>query len=93
MTFGAFAVGMLLPLMARWISRHSHTPDQVIFLPCCWQLVPGAIGLTGVSEIIVEGDTGGGLDSPVTTVMTVAAIALGVLVGTGLQRPPEAEHR
>ncbi|MFJ5074299.1 threonine/serine exporter ThrE family protein [Streptomyces sp. NPDC088553] len=87
-TFGAFAAGMLLPLMARWISRHSHTPDQVIFLPCFWLLVPGAVGLTSVSEIIVEGDTGGGLDSLVNTVITVAAIALGVLVGAGLRRRP-----
>ncbi|KQX46205.1 MULTISPECIES: threonine/serine exporter family protein [unclassified Streptomyces] len=87
-TFGAFAAGMLLPPMARWISRHSHTPDQVVFLPCFWLLVPGAVGLTSVSEIIVEGDTNGGLDSLVTTVITVAAIALGVLVGAGLQRRP-----
>ncbi|MFB6839108.1 threonine/serine exporter ThrE family protein [Streptomyces sp. NPDC056361] len=87
-TFGAFAAGMLLPPMASWISRHSHTPDQVVFLPCFWLLVPGAVGLTGVSEIIVAGDTGGGLDSLVGTVITVAAIALGVLVGAGLQRRP-----
>lgn len=86
--FGAFAAGMLLPPMARWISRRSHTPDQVVFLPCFWLLVPGAVGLTSVSEIVVEGDTGGGLDSLVTTVITVAAIALGVLVGAGLQRRP-----
>ncbi|WP_223184064.1 threonine/serine exporter ThrE family protein [Streptomyces sp. CBMA291] len=86
--FGAFAAGMLLPPMARWISRHSHTPDQVVFLPCFWLLVPGAVGLTSVSEIVVQGDTGGGLDSLVSTVITVAAIALGVLVGAGLQRRP-----
>ncbi|MCX4985590.1 hypothetical protein [Streptomyces sp. NBC_00572] len=33
----------------------------------------------------MEGDTGGGLDNLVSTVITVAAIALGVLVGAGLQ--------
>lgn len=57
-----------------------------MFLLCFWLLVPGAVGLTSVSEIIVEGDTGGGLSSLVNTVVTVAAIALGVLVGAGLQR-------
>ncbi|WP_051786858.1 MULTISPECIES: threonine/serine exporter family protein [Streptomyces] len=87
-TFGAFAAGMLPPPMASWIARHSHTPDQVVFLPCFWLLVPGAVGLTGVSEIIVSGDTDGGLDSLVSTVITVAAIALGVLVGAGLRRRP-----
>ncbi|MFJ7955474.1 threonine/serine exporter ThrE family protein [Streptomyces sp. NPDC096319] len=87
-TFGAFAAGMLLPPMATWIERRSHTPDQVVFLPCFWLLVPGAVGLTSVSEIIVQGDTAGGLDSLVTMVITVASIALGVLVGAGLQRRP-----
>ncbi|MEV6330028.1 threonine/serine exporter family protein [Streptomyces sp. NPDC051909] len=87
-TFGAFAAGALLPPMATWIERRAHTPDQVVFLPCFWLLVPGAVGLTSVSEIIVEGDTGGGLSSLVDTIVTVAAIALGVLVGAGLQRRP-----
>ncbi|MFB9436158.1 threonine/serine ThrE exporter family protein [Streptomyces showdoensis] len=85
-TFGAFAAGVLLPPMAGWIERRSKTPDQVVFLPCFWLLVPGAVGLTSVSEIIVEGDTNGGLASLVNTIVTVAAIALGVLVGAGLQR-------
>ncbi|MFF9838902.1 threonine/serine exporter family protein [Streptomyces sp. NPDC013740] len=85
-TFGAFAAGMLLPPMAGWIERRSKTPDQVVFLPCFWLLVPGAVGLTSVSEIIVEGDTNGGLSSLVDTIVTVAAIALGVVVGAGLQR-------
>ncbi|MFI9747696.1 threonine/serine exporter ThrE family protein [Streptomyces sp. NPDC052494] len=87
-TFGAFAAGMLLPPMAKWIARHSHIPDQVVFLPCFWLLVPGAVGLTSISEIIVAGDTGGGLDSMVSMVITVASIAMGVLVGAGIQRRP-----
>ncbi|MFH8727693.1 threonine/serine exporter ThrE family protein [Streptomyces termitum] len=87
-TFGAFAAGALLPPMASWIEKRSRTPDQVVFLPCFWLLVPGAVGLTSVSEIIVQKDTDGGLASLVGTVITVAAIALGVLVGAGLQRRP-----
>ncbi|MEU8618975.1 threonine/serine exporter family protein [Streptomyces sp. NPDC048623] len=87
-TFGAFAAGVLLPPMATWIERRAHTPDQVVFLPCFWLLVPGAVGLTSVSEIIVEGATGSGLASLVDTIVTVAAIALGILVGAGLQRRP-----
>ncbi|MEU9706124.1 threonine/serine exporter family protein [Streptomyces sp. NPDC047981] len=86
-TFGAFAAGMLLPPMAGWIERRSRTPDQVVFLPCFWLLVPGAVGLTSVSELIVERGTAG-LSNLVETVITVAAIALGVLVGAGLQRRP-----
>ncbi|MFI8519862.1 threonine/serine exporter family protein [Streptomyces sp. NPDC085481] len=90
-TFGAFAAGMLLPPMAGWIERRSKTPDQVVFLPCFWLIVPGAVGLTSVSEIIVAGNTGGGVSSLVDTVVTVAAIALGVLVGAGLQRRPRLQ--
>ncbi|MFD7324393.1 threonine/serine exporter family protein [Streptomyces sp. NPDC059875] len=86
-TFGAFAAGMLLPPMAAWIERRSHTPDQVVFLPCFWLLVPGAVGLTSVSELIVERGAGG-LSNLVDTVVTVAAIALGILVGAGLERRP-----
>ncbi|MEU5216742.1 threonine/serine exporter family protein [Streptomyces sp. NPDC020807] len=90
-TFGAFAAGVLLPPMAKWIARRSKTPDQVVFLPCFWLLVPGAVGLTSVSEIIVAGDTNGGLDSLVSMVITVAAIAMGVLVGAGMQRRPKLQ--
>ncbi|MGW2016985.1 threonine/serine exporter family protein [Streptomyces sp. NPDC001927] len=86
-TFGAFAAGMLLPPMAGWIERRSRTPDQVVFLPCFWLLVPGAVGLTSVSELIMERGTAG-LSNLVETVITVAAIALGILVGAGLQRRP-----
>ncbi|MEV4428128.1 hypothetical protein AB0K23_22650 [Streptomyces sp. NPDC049602] len=50
--------------------------------------MPGAVGLTSVSEIIVQGNTAGGPDSLVTLIITVASIALGVLVGAGLQRRP-----
>ncbi|MFF8410697.1 hypothetical protein [Streptomyces omiyaensis] len=74
--------------MASWIEKRSRTPDQVVFLPCFRLLVPGAIGLTGISEIIVAEDTDGGLDSLIGTVIAVAAIALGVLVGAGLRRRP-----
>ncbi|MFJ9824955.1 threonine/serine exporter family protein [Streptomyces sp. NPDC101160] len=86
-TFGAFAAGVLPP-MAGWIERRTHTPDQVVFLPCFWLLVPGAVGLTSVSEFIVGGGSAGGLAGLVGTVITVVAIALGVLVGAGLQRRP-----
>ncbi|MFJ3903605.1 threonine/serine exporter family protein [Streptomyces sp. NPDC090025] len=87
-TFGAFTAGVLLPPMAAWIERRAHTPDQVVFLPCFWLLVPGAVGLTSVSEIIMEGASASALSSLVDTIVTVAAIALGVLVGAGLQRRP-----
>ncbi|MDJ1131553.1 threonine/serine ThrE exporter family protein [Streptomyces iconiensis] len=79
---GVFAAGAMLPLIASWIGRRSGTPDQVIFLPCFWLLVPGSTGLRGFSELLVSHDPSS-LTILVNTVITVIAIALGVLVGAG----------
>ncbi|MER5864936.1 threonine/serine exporter family protein [Kitasatospora sp. NPDC002040] len=88
--FGAFAAGMLLPPMAAWVQRHHRIPDQVVFLPCFWLLVPGSSGLTGFSQLVVQHSAASVL-TLVTTVVTVVAIALGVLVGAGFQRRPRVE--
>ncbi|MFG2824983.1 threonine/serine exporter ThrE family protein [Kitasatospora sp. NPDC048365] len=88
--FGAFAAGMLLPPPATWVARHRKVPDQVVFLPCFWLLVPGSSGLTGFSELLLK-HTAQSLVTLVTTLVTVAAIALGVLVGAGLQRRTRLE--
>lgn len=79
---GVFAAGALLPLIASWIARRSGTPDQVMFLPCFWMLVPGSLGLRGFSDLLVRHDPSS-LMILVNTVVTVIAIALGVLVGAG----------
>ncbi|MFE0104910.1 threonine/serine exporter ThrE family protein [Streptomyces sp. NPDC059009] len=88
--FGAFAAGMLLPPMAAAIQRRTSTPDRVIFLPCFWMLVPGSTGLLGVSELFVQHNANSVPDL-ITTTVTVAAIALGVLVGAGLLQRPHLE--
>jgi uncharacterized membrane protein YjjB (DUF3815 family) len=60
-------------------------PSQVTFLPAFWLLVPGAIGLIGVTEVV--GDPGSaGLQNLVQPVAAIVAIALGVLCGTALYR-------
>ncbi|MHA6765482.1 threonine/serine exporter family protein [Streptacidiphilus sp. PAMC 29251] len=87
---GAFAAGMLLPPIASWIQRHHSIPDQVVFLPCFWMLVPGATGLRGVSELLADQGTGS-LATLVTTLVTVVAIALGIVVGAGLQHRTRLE--
>jgi len=82
--FGAFAGGLCLPLIAAFVERRSHTPDQVLFLPAFWMLVPGSIGLAGVSELFLTHDSDN-LNDLITAIITVLAIALGVLVGAGFQ--------
>ncbi|WP_327090039.1 threonine/serine exporter family protein [Nonomuraea sp. NBC_01738] len=81
--FGAFLAGLLLPVVAYLIRRRANAPAQVLFLPSFWMLVPGSLGLQGVSELVVQQDTAG-LEDLVSTIVTVLSIALGVLVGAGM---------
>jgi len=49
-------------------------------MPAFWLLVPGALGLVGVTDLL-HGDTSG-LNSIVATLSTMVAISLGVLAGS-----------
>jgi uncharacterized membrane protein YjjP (DUF1212 family) len=85
--FGALA---MTPLVL-WIDRRPYgTPQLVTFLPAFWLLVPGALGLIGVTEVV-------GLDQATIetpeiqrTVTTIASIALGVLIGSAAYRTATA---
>ncbi|MCU1642308.1 MAG: threonine/serine exporter family protein [Nocardia sp.] len=88
---GSFLGGMVAVPAAYLVQRNRNAPPtQVAFLPAFWMLVPGGIGLTGVSQLVAESDANG-LHVLVTTTLTVLAIAMGVLVGSGLatRRPPQ----
>lgn len=54
-------------------------PAIVSFLPAFWLLVPGTLGLVGVTAVL-DGDATGA-STIVTTISTMIAIALGVLIG------------
>jgi uncharacterized membrane protein YjjP (DUF1212 family) len=60
-------------------------PSQVTFLPAFWLLVPGAIGLIGVTEVFADPATAV-LQDLVQPVSSIVAIALGVLCGTTAYR-------
>lgn len=73
---GAIAMTPIAVLVA----RHRNGPPAIVsFLPAFWLLVPGALGLVGVTEVL-GGNTGAG-STLVATVGTMIAIALGVLIG------------
>jgi uncharacterized membrane protein YjjP (DUF1212 family) len=55
-------------------------PSQVTFLPAFWMLVPGALGLVGMTELVGHVATVTA-DSLVQPVVSIVAIALGVLCG------------
>ncbi|SDD79832.1 Uncharacterized membrane protein YjjP, DUF1212 family [Sanguibacter gelidistatuariae] len=65
------------------VSRHPSGPAAAVsFLPAFWLLVPGALGLVGVTALL--GGDGDGMSTVVTTLSTMVAIALGILAGSAL---------
>jgi len=81
---GAFLGGLVAVPAAYLVQRSAKAPPtQVLFLPAFWMLVPGGIGLTGVSDLITRSDPNG-LHIITTTLLTIMSIALGVMVGSGL---------
>lgn len=76
---GAAAMTPVAVVIAR---QRTGPPALVSFLPAFWLLVPGALGLIGVASVL-EGDMGGA-STIITTVATMMAIALGVLLGLAM---------
>ena len=93
---GAAAMTPVADLVAR---QRTGPPAIVSFTPAFWLLVPGALGLVGVAALL-NGDSTG-TTTLVTTVETMVAIALGVLVGRAIsviasahwgRNGPSADH-
>jgi uncharacterized membrane protein YjjP (DUF1212 family) len=84
--FGALAMTPAAILASR---PSSGPPMLVSFLPGFWLLVPGALGLVGVTKFL-GGQQLAGIDVLVTTLATMLGIALGILLGTAIgARLPE----
>lgn len=75
--FGALAMTPVAMIAAR---QPSGPPALVSFLPGFWLLVPGAVGLEGVTQFLDQ-DTLGGIASLVTMGTSMVGISLGVLLG------------
>lgn len=86
--FGALAMTPVVLLIGR---RPKGPPTMVLFLPAFWLLVPGAAGLIGVTAIVGTNSRLGPSDFTATMV-TVLAIALGVLIGTAAVRATSYMH-
>ncbi len=80
--FGALTMTPVALVIAR---LRNGPPSQVTFLPAFWLLVPGALGLIGVTEIVGNPATAT-LSDLVTPVGSIVSIALGVLGGVSLYR-------
>jgi uncharacterized membrane protein YjjP (DUF1212 family) len=80
--FGALAMTPVAYFVER---RPSGPPALVSFLPAFWLLVPGALGLIGVTEYVDKDSLAAAADL-FGTVWSMIAIALGVLCGYPLYR-------
>ncbi|MCG7288123.1 threonine/serine exporter family protein, partial [Cellulomonas sp. ACRRI] len=81
----AFVGALAMTPVALAVSRFPSGPSPLAsFLPAFWMLVPGALGLVGVTSLL-DGDSSG-VSTLVATGGTMVAIALGVLVGLSAAR-------
>ncbi|WP_454051741.1 threonine/serine ThrE exporter family protein [Cellulomonas sp. Marseille-Q8402] len=81
----AFVGALAMTPVALAVARFPSGPSPLAsFLPAFWMLVPGALGLVGVTSLL-EGDSSG-VSTLVTTVATMVAIAFGVVLGLAATR-------
>jgi uncharacterized membrane protein YjjB (DUF3815 family) len=78
---GALAMTPVAYIVA---TRPTGPPATVTFLPAFWLLVPGALGLIGVTELATQNELGA--QDFVNAIGTIISIALGVLCGVTLYR-------
>ena len=77
----AFIGACAMTPVAILVSRFANAPaSSVSFLPGFWLLVPGGLGLVGVTAVLDGG--GNGLAILAVTIATMVAIALGILTGS-----------
>ncbi len=83
--FGAelsgFVGGLVVAPLAMFIERFPSAPPALVsFLPAFWLLVPGALGLIGVTQLIGS-EPAVGVTSFVDALVSIISIALGILIG------------
>lgn len=89
----AFIGALVMTPVAYWVSRlPSAMPQYASFLPGFWLVVPGALGLIGLTELAGDASAAGAQDL-VATAVSIFAVALGVLCGTLLFQGATATGR
>jgi uncharacterized membrane protein YjjP (DUF1212 family) len=82
---GFFGALVMTPIALAIARLPGGPPSQVTFLPAFWLLVPGALGLIGVAEI-VGNPADAAIEDLVKPLGAIVSIALGVLCGVSLFR-------
>jgi uncharacterized membrane protein YjjP (DUF1212 family) len=79
---GAFALGAVSNVYARWLGR----PSQVVQTPGVFLLVPGSLGFRGMSSLL-DRNTMNGVETLFETFVAAIAIAAGLLVANAVVPP------
>jgi uncharacterized membrane protein YjjP (DUF1212 family) len=82
---GFFGALVMTPIAMAVARLPGGPPSQVTFLPAFWLLVPGALGLIGVTQV-VGNPAAATLGDLVRPIGSIVSIALGVLGGVSLYR-------
>jgi uncharacterized membrane protein YjjB (DUF3815 family) len=82
---GFFGALLMTPVALAIARLPDGPPSQVTFLPAFWLLVPGALGLIGVTEVVGNPVTAS-ISDLVKPVGSIVSIALGVLAGVSIYR-------
>lgn len=81
---GFFGMLLATPLGYLIHLRFGGPPAMVTFLPSFWLLVPGALGLVSVTQML--SDRAAGVAGLISAVFVFTAIALGTLMGASLYK-------
>lgn len=86
-------IGALVAVPVIYLVSHvPAAPPPAVMLTCAyWMLVPGALGFIGLSE--AASGTAGATETLFQTIGAVFAIAIGMVIGTGLSRDTSAVTR
>jgi uncharacterized membrane protein YjjB (DUF3815 family) len=82
---GFFGALVMAPVALAVAELPAGPPSQVTFLPAFWLLVPGALGLVGVAQIVGD-PASAGIEDLVKPLGSIVSIALGVLCGVSVYR-------
>jgi uncharacterized membrane protein YjjB (DUF3815 family) len=81
-TLSGFVGAALMVPVAHLVARaRTAPPAHIMFLPAFWLLVPGTIGLIGLTEIVGK-NAQLGVQNLAVTLASIPSVALGILVGT-----------
>ena len=82
---GFIGAAVMVPVAHAVAHVRTAPPAHVMFLPAFWLLVPGTLGLIGITEI-VGNNTAQGSANLASALAAIPSIALGILMGTMIVR-------